>query len=101
VYLIKDVEEVHKFIQDAVTRALDIPFKLMCVRPGKSLYLAKDTLECMRQRDKAYGAAYRHLRNRCAAMVRRDKRMSNLSELAKAKGDPRERGQKVYFNVAG
>jgi hypothetical protein len=87
---VEDVDEVHKFIQEAISRALDMiaPFKSMCVRTQKSLYLAKYTLERMPQRDKAHGAAYRYLRNRCADMVKQDKRASNLSELAKVKGDP-------------
>jgi hypothetical protein len=91
VYRLRDADKIDGFIHDAIVKALDrvAPFKTMHVRPGKHVVLASDTLERIRQRDKARGAAYRYLRNRCAAMVKRDKRASNLSEISKARGDPR------------
>ncbi len=56
---------------------------------GAHLYLAADTLAVLKARNIAKGAAYRNLRNRGNALVKRDKLRSNMMCLAKHSGDSR------------
>jgi hypothetical protein len=81
-----------KYLKAGIGAALDkvAPLTVVKVRKGKSLYLARDTLELMKLRDHvAKGRRYRKLRNRCLVLVERAKRNSNQSKLTKSKDDPR------------
>jgi hypothetical protein len=81
-----------KYLKAGIMAALDkvAPLTVVKVRKGKSLYLARDTLELMTLRDhEAKARWYRKLRNRCSVLVERDKRNSNQSKLTKSKDDPR------------
>ena len=56
----------------------------------RDLYLAPDTLNAMRERDKACpGKDYRRLRNAVSSMVKRDRLQGNRRKLLEANGDPR------------
>jgi hypothetical protein len=61
----------------------------MVVKKGANLYLSRDTLELMKQRDKANGKRYRCLRNEVTRLVRRDKQASNVATLAKSNNNPK------------
>jgi hypothetical protein len=93
IHRLTDVDKAVKYLNDGVMAALDVaaPLRIIHVRHGKNVYLAADTIAVMRQRDMASGAEYRYLRNRVAALVRRDKLKRNTSTLeqAKARGDSR------------
>eukprot|EP00095_Tigriopus_kingsejongensis_P011471 snap_masked-scaffold915_size81523-processed-gene-0.7 protein:Tk11471 transcript:snap_masked-scaffold915_size81523-processed-gene-0.7-mRNA-1 annotation:"hypothetical protein TcasGA2_TC010755" len=93
IYNIRDINDTHDFIVDAVTRALDLvaPLRKITVKRGHNTYLARDTLAMMDRRDSAAAAArskwsktYRWLRNRVCSMVRRDKLQTNLHCLNKS-----------------
>jgi hypothetical protein len=69
-----------KYLKAGIMAALDkvAPLTAVKVRKGKSLYLARDTLELMTLRDHvAKGRRYHKLRNRCSVLVEKDKRNSN------------------------
>jgi hypothetical protein len=85
------VDDIHSFLVGGVNKALDIiaPTKSMSVRNGEDLYLRDDTIAMMVIRDKAKGGnTYREARNRVTAMVRRDKRLSNLAKLKASRNAP-------------
>jgi hypothetical protein len=93
IYAIKDVEEVHKFITGGIIAALDAvaPVKQIVVKTGSNLYLTRETLEMMKQRDSARAGTprYRALRNAANRLVKRDKLASNTETLSKASSNPR------------
>jgi hypothetical protein len=91
-----DVEAIHQIVVTGITDALNrvAPFKEITVKTRSNLYLAPDTLRLMKERDCAkktnrQGKVFRLLRNHVAAMVQRDKHMSNASMLCNAKDDPK------------
>jgi hypothetical protein len=91
IYQLRDVNVALKYLKAGIVAALDMvaPLTVVIVRKGKSLYLARDTLELMKLRDHvAKGHRYRKLHNRCSVLVERDKRNSNQSKLTKSKDDP-------------
>jgi hypothetical protein len=93
IYAIKDVEEVHKFIVNGISAALDVvaPVKEITVKAGSSLYLSRETLEMMKRRDSARPGTQRFcvLRNATNRLVKWDKLTSNSETLAKSSSDPR------------
>lgn len=91
VHQIVDVNEVHDFIINGITAALDkiAPIKSICVRNSNPLYLSSDTIDLMERRDRASGKAYRQLRNRVSSMVKRDRLRSSLAKLRESKNDPK------------
>ncbi|QQP52158.1 Uncharacterized protein FKW44_004206 [Caligus rogercresseyi] len=92
IYIIEDVEKVHRFLLDGITVALDevAPIKTIKVKTGNNLYLAPDTLKLMRERGKASGSEYRRIRNQVSSMVKRDRVRTNVNRLHKSCNDPRE-----------
>ena len=91
IHNIQSVEKAHDFLVRGISEALDViaPVKTIRVRRGSNLYLSSDTLNLMRLRDRATGREYRHLRNRVASMVKRDRLCTNLDKLRKSNNDPR------------
>jgi hypothetical protein len=71
------VEEVHRFIVDGIHAALDVvdPVKEITVTTGSNLYLTRETLKMMKQRDLARAGTpkFRALRNAVNGLVKRDK----------------------------
>ncbi len=95
VFAMENVNEILLTITSAINDALDkvAPFKLVPVRPGKPpLFLATDTRQVMRERDKAAirgtPAMYKALRNQATRLVRRDKLNSSRKCLDAAGGNP-------------
>jgi hypothetical protein len=62
IYSIKDVEEVHKFLDDSIHSALDVvaPVKEITLKTGSNLYLTRETLEMMERRDSARAGTPRY-----------------------------------------
>ncbi|QQP39087.1 Uncharacterized protein FKW44_019856, partial [Caligus rogercresseyi] len=91
IYSIEDVDTVHQFLIDGITEALNevAPTKTIKVKTGRSLYLASDTLELMRKRDRASGSEYRRIRNQVSSLVKRDRICTNMGELRKSPNDPK------------
>jgi hypothetical protein len=94
IHKMRDVERIHSFLVEGITRALDdvAPFEEIKVKKGAPLYLSSTTLERMRERDDARTRGldtYRELRNRCNVLVAKDKRKSNMDVLLKAGDCPR------------
>lgn len=93
VHKIKDAESVHAFVVRGINAALDLvaPFKPMRVKSGgRELYLAKDTLDCIRYRNHARENdldTFKYYRNRATVLVARDKRDSNMSKLVRSSND--------------
>jgi hypothetical protein len=87
------VEEVHKIIVEGIHTDLDVvaPVKEITVKTGSNLYLTRETLEMMKQRDSARAGTpkFLALRNAANSLVKRDKLASNTETLTKASSDPR------------
>jgi hypothetical protein len=94
-YRIRDVNESLAFIMRGINAALDVvaPVKEMTVKKGDDLYLTAKTIAVMKERDAAKRSRnkqkYKFLRNKATSGVRRDRLTSNMTRLAKAKGDSR------------
>jgi hypothetical protein len=93
VYAIKGADDSLAFIMGGINAALDdvAPVKSISVKAGAPLYLAADIRAAMKARDSVArkGLKYKHLRNEANRLVKRDHVRSNMSRLAKSRGDPR------------
>jgi hypothetical protein len=97
VYDIKDVDAVLEYVTAGIVSALNIvaPEKEIGVKKGPNLYLTREMLEAMKNRDTATGRRYRSHRNEVSRLVKRDKQNSNLLSLKKASNNP-----KVLWSLA-
>ena len=87
VYASTDVDKILDGINACIVDVLDrlTPAKTIKVRRDRRLYLAPDTIEAIKRRDKAatnMGGNYRHLRNKASKLVRRDRLRSSVTAIA-------------------
>ncbi len=92
VFLMDDVEEIHRAIVNEIIGALDLvaPLRQVQVKDRRApLYLSQETRCAILARDRAAATAarhgnhaeYRRLRNKAARLVKRDKLASNMDYL--------------------
>ncbi len=96
VFDMDNVEDIHNVIVDEINTALDLiaPMEQVQLKDRRTpLYLSAETRAAMSWRDAAAAtgnhAMYRHLRNRTARLVRRDKLESNTRHLEAQGLDPK------------
>jgi hypothetical protein len=101
-----EVEAIHQIVVTRITDALNkvAPIKEITIKTRTNLYLAPDMLRLMAERDCAkktniQGKVFRCLRNCVAAMVQRNKHMSNAYKLCNAKDDPKVLWELAYTDV--
>ena len=91
------VDELASYIADGINTALDVccPKKTFTVCQGREVYLTAETRAVMQRRDRARALrlpSYRRLRNRAAALVKRDKIQTLLKATA-------EKGQEAVWSA--